>query len=61
MKKQMSVRDLRRVLFLSDSFAIVNTVEMTNKEARDFFYNFDNQDKIVNVFETENCVSVWYL
>jgi hypothetical protein len=61
MKKQMSVRDLRRVLFLSEKFAIVNTFELTNKEARDLFYNFDNQDKIVNVFETENCVSVWYL
>jgi hypothetical protein len=71
MKKQMTIRDLRRVLFLSDGFAIVNTEEMTNKQARDFFYNFDNQDKIVNVIETntisinsgikENCVNVWYL
>jgi hypothetical protein len=57
----MSVRDLRSILFLSEKLAIVNTFELTNKEARDLFYNFDNQDKLVNVLENENCVKVWYL
>jgi hypothetical protein len=61
MEKQMSVRDLRSILFLSEKLAIVNTFELTNKEARDLFYNFDNQDKMVNVLENENCVKVWYL
>jgi hypothetical protein len=61
MKKQMTVRDLRKVLVWSEKFAIVNTFELTNREARNLFADFDNQDKIVNVFENENCVSVWYL
>ena len=57
----MTVRDLRKSLVASEKPAIVNTFELTNREARDLFAEFDNQGKIVNVFENENCVSVWYL
>jgi hypothetical protein len=61
MKKQMTIREVRKVLFDTDMFAIINTEEMTNKQARDFFYGFDNQEKLVNTFINDNCFSVWYV
>lgn len=57
----MTVKKLRKLLVMSKKCAIVNTVELTNSEARYFFIDFDNQDKLVTVVEKENCLSVWYL
>lgn len=60
-KEQITIRDLRNLLVSSGKWANVNRFDLTNREARDFFYNYANQDKIVNIYETNNCVMVWYL
>lgn len=60
-KVEMTIREVRKVLFDTNHFAIVNIEEMTNKEARDYFYGFDNQDMVVNVFVNEKCIAVWWV
>ena len=45
--KKMTIREIRKELFDNGYNVTINTVEMTNKQARDFFYMFDNQEKVL--------------
>jgi len=59
MKKQMTVREIRRLLFETDKYTVIGEDEMTNKESRDFLYVIDNQDKIYNVIDEGSHLLIW--
>lgn len=54
MRQVLTISEIRRILFETENTVEVNSVEMTNKQARDFFYNFDNQDKLLKVLTDDN-------
>ena len=51
MTKQMTIREIRKILFDSDKYAVIGSEEMTNKESRDFLYEKSNQDQFMNVID----------
>jgi galactose-1-phosphate uridylyltransferase len=55
----MTIREIRRVLFDTNLFAVIGPDEMTNKEARDYFYAKTDQEKVLNVIENGNHLLVW--
>jgi chemotaxis regulatin CheY-phosphate phosphatase CheZ len=59
MKKQMTVREIRRLLFETDKYTVIGEDEMTNKESRDFLYAIDNQDKTYNVIDEGSHFLIW--
>ena len=59
MKKQMTVREIRRLLFETDKYTVIGEDEMTNKESRDFLYEKDNQDELMNVIDNGSHLLIW--
>jgi hypothetical protein len=59
MKKQMTVREIRRLLFETDKYTVIGEDELTNKESRDFLYAIDNQDKTYNVIDEGSHLLIW--
>jgi hypothetical protein len=53
-RSTMTIREIRKELFDNGYVVIINSVEFTNKQARDFFYMFDNQDKVLKVIKLDN-------
>ena len=59
MTKQMTVREIRRLLFETDKYTVIGEDEMTNKESRDFLYAIDDQDKNYNVIDEGSHLLIW--
>ena len=61
MTKQMTVREIRKVLFDTEYCICTQWKEMTNKEGRDFLYEFENQELIlnVNVIDNDTHLYIW--
>lgn len=59
MRALMSIIEIRKVLFDTDNTVIVNSVKMSNAQARGFLYVFLNQDKIVKVITIDSCMHIW--
>ena len=59
MKKQMTVREIRRLLYETDKYTVIGEDEMTNKESRDFLYAIDDQDKNYNVIDEGSHLLIW--
>ena len=49
MTTQMTIRQIRQELFSTEKYTVIGADEMTNKESRDFLYEKDNQDRVMNV------------
>lgn len=58
MKTQKTVREIRTILFNTEKFAIIDSVAMTNKEARDFLYNELDQDKLFTLVEGDGFLNI---
>ena len=58
-QKQMTVREIRRLLFETDKYTVIGEDEMTNKESRDFLYAIDDQDKNYNVIDEGSHLLIW--
>ena len=58
-KKIMTIREIRRVLFDTNLFAVIGPDEMTNKEARDYLYAKTDQEKVLNVIKKNDCLLIW--
>ena len=48
---QLTIREIRTILFDTDKYAVIGSEEMTNKESRDFLYAKNNQDELMNVID----------
>jgi hypothetical protein len=59
MKTTMTIREIRVVLFQSNKYAVIGSEEMTNKEIRDFLYEKDNQDEVMNVIDNTTHLLIW--
>ena len=59
MKTKMTIREVRRVLFETEKYAVIGSDEMTNKESRDFLYEKQNPEEIVNVIDNKNHLLNW--
>ena len=59
MKNQMTTREIRRVLFETEKYTVIGSDEMTNKESRDFLYEKDNQDELINVIDNGSHLLIW--
>lgn len=59
MKNQMTIREIRRVLFETEKYTVIGADEMTNKESRDFLYAKDNQDETINVIDNGSHLLIW--
>ena len=55
----MTIREIRRVLFETEKYTVINADEMTNKESRDFLYAKDNQDETMNVIDNGSHLLIW--
>lgn len=49
--KQITVREIRRVLFETDKFAVIGSQVMSNKESRDYLYAKVDQEEVMNVID----------
>ena len=59
MKKQMTIREIRRFLFETEKYTVIGADEMSNKESRDFLYAKDNQDETMNVIDKGSYLLIW--
>ena len=59
MKTQMTISEIRRILFETEKYTVIGSDEMTNKESRDFLYAKDNQDEIMNVIDNNSHLLIW--
>ena len=59
MKTEMTIREIRVVLFETEKYTVIFGDEMTNKESRDFFYSKDDQDEILNVIDNGSHLLIW--
>jgi len=55
----LTIREIRRILFDSNKYSVIGAEEMTNKESRDFLYSKENQDKILNVIDNNSHLLIW--
>jgi hypothetical protein len=58
---QMTVSEIRRVLFETDKYAVIKGIEdeMTNKEARDFLYAKNDQEEQLNVIDNKTHLLIY--
>lgn len=59
MSKQMTVREIRRVLFETEYYTVIGQHEMTNKDSRDFLYEIEDQDLVFNVIDDDTHLLIW--
>lgn len=49
--QKLTVQEIRTILFNTDLYAVIGSVEMTNKESRDFLFAKDDQQEVLNVID----------
>lgn len=59
MKNEMTIKEIRKVLFDTNKYTVMGSDEMTNKESRDYLYNQDNQDEVLNVIDNGSHLLIW--
>jgi hypothetical protein len=59
MTTQMTIRQIRTILFNTEKYTVIGADEMTNKESRDFLYAKEDQDEILNVIENKDHLLIW--
>ena len=59
MKNQLTIREIRRVLFETEKYTVIGSDEMSNKESRDYLYAKDDQEKLMNVIDNGSHLLIW--
>jgi len=59
METRLTVREIRKILFDTDYYTVIGSVERSNKESRDYFYWLDDQDEIFNVINNGKYLLIW--
>jgi hypothetical protein len=57
--KEMTIREIRKVLFDTEKYTVIGADEMTNKESRNFLYAKDNQEEVMNVIDNGSHLLIW--
>lgn len=48
---QLTIREIRTILFDTDKKTVYKNNVMNNKESRDYFYSKDNQEEVLKVID----------
>jgi hypothetical protein len=56
--KEMTVRNIRRLLFETNKFAVIGEDELTNKESRNMLFA-KNQNSSMNVIDNGSHLLIW--
>jgi hypothetical protein len=56
---QMTIREIRKVLFETEKYTVIGSDEMTNKKSRDFLYEKNNQEEVLNVIDNGTHLLIW--
>ena len=56
---QITIREIRRILFETEKYTVIGADEMTNKDSRYYFYLKDNQDELMNVIDNGSYLLIW--
>ena len=59
MKTELTVREIREILFETEKYTVIGEDEMTNKESRDFLYIKVNQEEVFNVIDNDTHLLIW--
>jgi hypothetical protein len=59
MKKQMTIREILRLLHDSKKYAVVGSEEMRNQQCRNFLAYMNNPAKTYNVIEADTHLLIW--
>ncbi len=59
MKNIMTIREIRKQLFDTDKYTVIGSLELTNKESRDFLYEKINQEEKLNVIDNGSHLLIW--
>lgn len=59
MTTQMTIRQIRQELFSTEKYTVIGADEMTNKESRDYLYEKENQDEVMNVIDNGSHLLIW--
>ena len=59
MKTELTVREIREILFETEKYTVIGQDEMTNKESRDFLYSKVNQEEVFNVIDNDTHLLIW--
>jgi hypothetical protein len=59
MTTQMTIRQIRSILFNTEKYTVIGADEMTNKESRDFLYAKEDQDETLNVIDNGSHLLIW--
>ena len=59
MKTELTVREIREILFETEKYTVIGEDEMTNKESRDFLYSNVNQEEVFNVIDNDTHLLIW--
>lgn len=59
MKKQITIREAREILYYSNKYAVIGADEYTNEDARRFLFDIENQDAYVNMLDMGDYICFW--
>lgn len=59
MRQVLTISEIMRILFETENTAVVNSIELTNKQAREFFNVFNNHDKELKVITEGAEMFIW--
>lgn len=59
MTTQMTIREIRRVLFKTDKYTVIGPDERTNEDSRNLLYGMSNQEEIMNVIDNGTHLLIW--
>ena len=59
MTNQMTIREIRTILFETNKYTVICSEEMTNKQSRDFLYAIDNQNETFKVIDNQSHLLIW--
>jgi hypothetical protein len=59
MKKQMTIREIRGVLFETEKYTVIGSEERTNEDSRNLLYGMSNQDELLNVIDNGSHLLIW--
>lgn len=59
MTTQMTIREIRRVLFETDKYTVIGSDQRTNEDSRNLLYGMSNQEEIMNVIDNGTHLLIW--
>ena len=59
MTTELTIREIRKILFDTKKYTVIGENEMNNKESRDFLYSKVNQEEVFKVIDNHTHLLIW--